>query len=55
MIPSVTPRAVSPQIESLLGYTPDEVRDVLGRLTDDADAEVETMLRDALRLLAGAR
>jgi len=36
-----------------LGYSTDEVRDALGQLVDDG--EVETMLRDALRLLAGSR
>lgn len=36
-----------------LGYAPDEVREVLGRLPDDAP--VELMLRDALRLLGLAR
>ena len=36
-----------------LGYSGEEVRDVLGRLTDDGD--VESLLRDALRVLAGAR
>jgi Holliday junction DNA helicase RuvA len=35
-----------------LGYGPDEVRDVLAMLGDTADASVEDMLRDALRLLA---
>ena len=35
-----------------LGYSTDEVRDVLGQLTEDG--EVEDLLRDALRLLAGA-
>ena len=36
-----------------LGYSTDEVRDALGQLTDDG--EVEDLLRDALRLLSGAR
>ncbi|MGH9042133.1 MAG: Holliday junction branch migration protein RuvA [Acidimicrobiia bacterium] len=36
-----------------LGYAPDEVREVLVRLPDDAP--VELMLRDALKLLALAR
>jgi Holliday junction DNA helicase RuvA len=36
-----------------LGYSTEEVRDVLGQLTEDTD--VEALLRDALRLLAGAR
>jgi holliday junction DNA helicase RuvA len=36
-----------------LGYSNEEVREALGQLTDDA--EVETLLRDALRLLAGTR
>ena len=34
-----------------LGYSPDEVRDVLGQLPDDGT--VEELLRDALRVLAG--
>lgn len=36
-----------------LGYSADEVREVLGRLPDGGD--VEELLRDALKLLAGAR
>jgi Holliday junction DNA helicase RuvA len=36
-----------------LGYSGDEVRDVLGQLPDDG--AVEDLLRDALRLLAGSR
>jgi Holliday junction DNA helicase RuvA len=36
-----------------LGYSPDEVREVLGQLADDGT--VEDLLRDALRLLAGSR
>jgi holliday junction DNA helicase RuvA len=36
-----------------LGYSTEEVREVLGQLTEDTD--VEELLRDALRLLAGAR
>ncbi len=36
-----------------LGYTPDEVREVLGQLGDAA--AVEDLLRDALKLLAGSR
>jgi holliday junction DNA helicase RuvA len=36
-----------------LGYQPDEVRDVLGRLPDDGP--VEELLREALRQLAVAR
>jgi holliday junction DNA helicase RuvA len=35
-----------------LGYSGEEVRDVLGHLTDDGD--VESLLRDALRVLAGS-
>jgi Holliday junction DNA helicase RuvA len=35
-----------------LGYGPEEVRDVLALLGDTADASVEDMLRDALKLLA---
>jgi Holliday junction DNA helicase RuvA len=36
-----------------LGYSTEEVREALGQLVDDG--EVEDLLRDALRLLAGAR
>ena len=36
-----------------LGYSADEVRDVLGQLPEDGT--VEDLLRDALRLLAGSR
>lgn len=36
-----------------LGYSPDEVREVLAQL--DGDGTVEDLLRDALKLLAGAR
>ena len=36
-----------------LGYSPDEVRSVLGQLADDGT--VEELLRDALRVLAGSR
>jgi holliday junction DNA helicase RuvA len=36
-----------------LGYSPEEVRTVLGQLGEDGT--VETLLRDALRVLAGAR
>ena len=36
-----------------LGYSPDEVRTVLGQLPDDGT--VEELLRDALRVLAGSR
>jgi len=36
-----------------LGYSPEEVRAVLGRLPEDGT--VEELLRDALRVLAGAR
>jgi Holliday junction DNA helicase RuvA len=36
-----------------LGYTPEEVREVLGQLAEDGG--VEDLLRDALRLLAGSR
>jgi len=36
-----------------LGYGPDEVRDALGAV--DGDATVESMLREALKLLAAAR
>ena len=36
-----------------LGYSPEEVRTVLGQLGEDGT--VETLLRDALRVLAGSR
>lgn len=36
-----------------LGYSSEEVRDVLGQLSDDAG--VEDLLRNALRMLAGGR
>jgi Holliday junction DNA helicase RuvA len=36
-----------------LGYSTEEVREALGQLEDDG--EVEALLRDALRLLAGSR
>jgi Holliday junction DNA helicase RuvA len=36
-----------------LGYSADEVRDVLGQLSDDGG--VEDLLRNALRMLAGGR
>jgi Holliday junction DNA helicase RuvA len=36
-----------------LGYSSEEVREVLGQLTEEGD--VEELLRNALRLLAGAR
>ena len=36
-----------------LGYSPDEVRAVLGQLAEDGT--VEELLRDALRVLAGSR
>jgi Holliday junction DNA helicase RuvA len=38
-----------------LGYEPDEVRDVLAQLDGAADASVEDLLRDALRMLAVSR
>jgi Holliday junction resolvasome RuvABC DNA-binding subunit len=36
-----------------LGYSPDEVRDVVAQLDDDG--RVEDLLRDALKLLAVSR
>jgi Holliday junction resolvasome RuvABC DNA-binding subunit len=36
-----------------LGYSPDEVREVVGQLADDG--KVEDLLREALKLLAVAR
>ena len=44
------PRAEVREALAGLGYGPDEVRDVLGRLPDDGT--VEDLLRDALKLLA---
>jgi Holliday junction DNA helicase RuvA len=50
---SLTPRAEVREALSGLGYSPDEVRDVLTQLGDDGP--VEDLLRDALRLLAVSR
>jgi Holliday junction DNA helicase RuvA len=50
---AVTPRAEVREALSGLGYSPDEVRDVLTQLGDDG--RVEDLLRDALRLLAVSR
>ena len=47
--PARAPRCATRSIG--LGYSTDEVRDVLGQLTEDGT--VEELLRDALRLLAG--
>jgi Holliday junction DNA helicase RuvA len=54
-VPSANGNARSEVREALtgLGYTPDEVRDVLGQLGDAV--MVEDLLRDALKLLAGTR
>ena len=54
-VPSANGNARSEVREALtgLGYTGDEVRDVLNQLSDDEG--VEELLRNALRLLAGAR
>jgi Holliday junction resolvasome RuvABC DNA-binding subunit len=49
---TTTPRAEVRDALVGLGYSTDEVRDVFGQLTDDGT--VEELLRDALRLLAGA-
>ena len=38
-----------------LGYSSDEVREVLANLEGDDDAPVEVMLRDALRQLRPSR
>lgn len=51
--PGTTSRAEVRDALTGLGYAPDEVREVLGQLPDDGT--VEALLRDALRLLAGAR
>ncbi|HET9727804.1 MAG TPA: Holliday junction branch migration protein RuvA [Acidimicrobiia bacterium] len=48
-----TPRAEVREALTGLGYSVDEVREVLGQLTDDGS--VEELLREALRALAGAR
>jgi holliday junction DNA helicase RuvA len=50
---STTARAEVRAALSGLGYGPDEVREVLGRLPDDGP--VEELLREALKLLAVAR
>jgi Holliday junction DNA helicase RuvA len=49
----VTARGEVREALSGLGYSPDEVRDVLTQLGDDGS--VEDLLRDALRLLAVSR
>jgi len=49
---TTTPRAEVREALVGLGYSSEEVRDVFGQLTDDGS--VEDLLRDALRLLAGA-
>jgi Holliday junction DNA helicase RuvA len=49
---TTTPRAEVRDALVGLGYSSDEVRDVFGQLPDDGT--VEELLRDALRLLAGA-
>ena len=46
-------RAEAREALAALGYSPDEVRDVLTRLPDDAP--VEALVRDALKQLAAAR
>jgi Holliday junction DNA helicase RuvA len=50
---SPDPRAQVRDALASLGYEPDEVRDALSDLTDDAP--VEQLLREALRRLAGSR
>jgi Holliday junction DNA helicase RuvA len=47
------PRAEAREALTALGYSTEEVRDVLGRIADDST--VEDLLRDALRLLAASR
>jgi Holliday junction DNA helicase RuvA len=49
---TTTPRAEVRDALTNLGYSPDEVREVVGQLPDDGS--VEELLRDALRQLAGA-
>jgi Holliday junction DNA helicase RuvA len=51
-MPSTSARAEVRDALTGLGYSAEEVRDVLGQLADDGP--VEELLRDALRLLAGA-
>lgn len=51
--PSQSARVEVRDALSGLGYSVDEVRDVLGQLPEDGT--VEDLLRDALRLLAGSR
>lgn len=46
-------RAEAREALGALGYGAEEIRDVLARLSDDAP--VESLLRDALKQLAGAR
>ena len=48
-----TPRSEVREALTGLGYSPDEVREVLAQLA--TDGTVEELLRDALRLLAGTR
>jgi Holliday junction DNA helicase RuvA len=49
--PSSSARAEVRDALAGLGYSPEEVRETLGQLSDDGT--VEELLRDALRLLAG--
>jgi Holliday junction DNA helicase RuvA len=51
--PTSTPRGEVRDALVGLGYSPEEVRATLGQLGDDGT--VEELLRDALRVLAGAR
>jgi Holliday junction DNA helicase RuvA len=51
--PSSSARAEVRDALTNLGYSADEVRDVLGQLSDDGG--VEDLLRNALRTLAGGR
>ncbi len=51
--PSSTARVEVRDALTNLGYSPDEVREVLAQLADDGT--VEELLRDALRALAGGR
>ena len=51
--PASSARAEVRDALSGLGYSTDEVREVLGQLPEDGT--VEDLLRDALRLLAGSR
>ncbi len=52
-VPAPTARAEVREALAGLGYSLDEVRDVVAQLTDDG--RIEDLLRDALKLLAVSR